>query len=144
MAAPNPAVRQRHDQIKGLQGLARLGVAESALEDGGYLAAAIDVAESPVDGQAKILVAARQRQRIRLDRQIVFGQHQLVGRFAVLDQGNEDRPVAEIGRDLAVIQHCEALGMGLGGDDIGGDPGLASASSRNACSVVVPASTPIF
>src|SRR5215813_7064824 len=58
------SVGQRHQQIERLQGLTRVGVAESALEDASYFAIAINVAESPIDPQPEILVATRQRQCI--------------------------------------------------------------------------------
>src|SRR5271166_5497190 len=80
-------IRQPRYEIQRSEDLARLGVAEGALEEGAYLVAAIDVAERPVDGEAKLLVAAGQRKGIGLNRQIVLGQHQFAGCLAVLDQG---------------------------------------------------------
>src|SRR4029077_665666 len=72
-------VRQSRYEIERLQGLARVGVSKAAFEDDATLGAAIDLAERPVDAEAKVLVATRQRQRIRLNRQIVLGEHQFEG-----------------------------------------------------------------
>src|SRR5580704_6382452 len=114
-------IRKSRYEIQRPEDLARLGVAEGALEEGADLAAAVDVAECPVDGKAKLLVAAGQRERIGLNRQIVLGQHKLAGRFAVIDQGDQNRPVCEIGGDLALREQRDALGVGFGGDDVAGN-----------------------
>src|SRR6516225_10261005 len=118
-------VRQARDYIKRPQDLARLGLAaEGTLKDRGYLARTIDVAEGAVHGEAKVAVAARQGQRIGLDAQIVVGQPQLLGRLALLDQKQQDRPVAEIRRYLTLVEHRQALSMGLGRCDVGVNAGL--------------------
>ena len=51
-------IRQSRYEIQRSEDLARVGIAEGALEEGAYLAAAIDVAERPVNGEPKLLVAA--------------------------------------------------------------------------------------
>src|SRR6516164_9202083 len=118
-------VRQARYYIERPQNLARLGLAaEGVPEDRNYLAGTIDVAEGAVHGETKVGVAAGQCQRIGLDGQIVVGQPKLVGCFAVLDQKQQDRPVGEVGRNLALIQHRETLIMGLDRDDVADNPGV--------------------
>src|SRR5690349_2851488 len=78
------SVGHGHQQIEGLQRLPRVGIAESTLENVSYVAVTIDAAESAIDGQSEVLIATGQRQRIRLDRQVRFGEPQVPGSLALI------------------------------------------------------------
>src|SRR5262245_42628135 len=100
-AVARSSLHEAVDQVEGAQGRRRLGIpTESASEQLVDPAGTVGAGERAVDQQAEVIIAPGQRQRVRLEGELLVRQLERAG-GAFLRQENQDRLIAEIRSDLA-------------------------------------------